>query len=70
MKGDTILNIIKVSAHGVKLLFALGIMCVLKENTSEEDMSQISDCRANFAGWQWYAKDLVGTGFCFRDWIK
>lgn len=63
MKGDTILNIIKVSAHGAKLLFALGIMCVLKENTAEEDMSQISDCRANFAGWQWYAKDLVV--FCY-----
>lgn len=38
MKGDTILNLIKVSAHGAKLLFALGIMCVLKENTAEEDI--------------------------------
>lgn len=38
MKGDIILNIIKVSVYGVKLLFVLGIMCVLKENIVEEDM--------------------------------
>lgn len=44
------MNIIKVSsAHGVIMNYYLGRICVVKKNTAEDMLSQISNCRVHFA---------------------